>query len=379
MAKYTVEEIKNFQEMGILTEDDAAKLIESIMHKDNKFVSPRVSNIVNSQVEEIKKCVQMGIFSPEKGSELIKTIIDNENSRPAVTRQPSFSLSFDDYDPQEYPAICKYVPEHSGIEIYFKVKPSNLIIDALKRKGWKWHMAKKCWYAKKNTDTEATAKKLCGASYKPMPLTDKEQRKLDSCLKDIEKHGHFIREQLTEEWQEKNAALLAYAHTGGVAIRCVECSSEFYISADEIQYCRDNRKTHPKRCPNCRSKEDIAFIANHGTPYRNRVYDNWALGLTCIGTGQIREAKAAENDMKLAFEIPEKPYYDATNEQLVSYVKARAQEELAKVQAKYDSDHDLIRRIHCRAMAEYVWIIEGKYSKKLRNLAREYLELQPED
>lgn len=335
MAKYTVEEIINFKELGIISEETASKLIKEITYGENKC--------------------------------------------PAVNKESAPSVDTNDFDSRTYPVICKFVPEHSGIEIYFEKRPSNAILDELRVKGWKWHTVKKCWFVKKSPSAEAMAKKLCGTSYRPLPLTDRERRKLDSCLESIERHGHFIRELLTEEWQEKNAALLAYVHTGGVAIRCVECSSKFYVSADEIQYCRDNRKAHPKRCPNCRSKEDIAFIANHGTPYRNRVYDNWALGLKCIGTGQLREAKAAENDMRLVFEIPEEPHYDATNERLVAYVKKRAQEELSKVQEKYDSDHELIRRIHCTTMAEYVWIIEGKYSKRLRNLAREYLELPPED
>ena len=270
------------------------------------------------KVKEIIKLKEDGVISEEGAARIIEKLTQHENNRPVVNPRPD---PFTDYNPQMYPAICKFVPEHRGIEIYFEKRPPYDILEALKVKGWRWHKVKKCWFAKKDPYTEAMAKKLCGGSYQPLPLTDREERRLDSCLKDIEKHGHFIRERLTEEWQGKNAALLAYAHTGGVTIRCVACSSKFYVSADEIQYYRDNRKTHPKRCPNCRSKEDIAFIANHGTPYRNRVYDNWALGLTCIGTEQIREAKAAENDMKLVFEIPEEPHFDANNEQLVSYVK----------------------------------------------------------
>lgn len=328
-------------------------------------------------IEEIKRCQEEGILTEEDAAELIKKLTDLENNLPTATRQ--FSLQYDDYEPSECPAICKYVPEHCGIEIYFETKPSDLIIDALKRNGWRWHTAKKCWFAKKNSDTEATARKLCGASYRPMPLTDREQRKLNSCLNDIEKRGHLTRELLTEEWQQKHAVELASEHTGGMAICCTECSSEFYVSAAEIQYCRDNNRTHPKRCPNCRSEEDIAFIANHGTPYRNRIWDNLQLGMNCVGTGQIRWAMGASEAAKEIFEIPEQFNYDATNEKLVAYVKERAQEELAKLQKKYDSEAKMFRHSECRWMAEYVWIIEGKYSKRLRNLAREYLELPPED
>ena len=104
-----------------------------------------------------------------------------------------------------------------------------------------------------------------------------------------------------------------------------------------------------------------------------------ALGMNCVGTGQVRWSQGISEAMKEAFEIPEEPHYDATNEQLVAYVKVRAQEELSKVQEKYDSALDVIQRIHCRTMAEYVWIIEGKYSKRLRNLAREHLAFPLED
>ena len=38
--------------------------------------------------------------------------------------------------------------EHKGIEVYFDTKPQASIITALKEKFFKWHTAKKCWYAK---------------------------------------------------------------------------------------------------------------------------------------------------------------------------------------------------------------------------------------
>ena len=38
--------------------------------------------------------------------------------------------------------------EHNGVEVYFDTKPQASIITALKEKFFKWHTAKKCWYAK---------------------------------------------------------------------------------------------------------------------------------------------------------------------------------------------------------------------------------------
>ena len=38
--------------------------------------------------------------------------------------------------------------EHNGIEIYFDNKPAAQTRDTLKSDGFRWHNAKKCWYAK---------------------------------------------------------------------------------------------------------------------------------------------------------------------------------------------------------------------------------------
>ena len=208
-----------------------------------------------------------------------------------------------------------------------------------------------------------------------MTITNKQQRELDSCLKRFERQGHFLREQLTEQWYQKKAKELASKHTGGVVIRCVDCSSDFYVSADEIQYYRKNRKRHPRRCPNCRKKEDIAFLANNGTPYRNRVFDNMELGLSCVGTGQERWSKGMGEGARQAFYMPTQFTYDSTNEELVAWVNEQAREGLAKAQEKYDSTNELIRRFECSALAPYVWILDGSFSTRLYNLACEYVGL----
>jgi len=46
-----------------------------------------------------------------------------------------------------------------GIEIYFDNKPQQNIIDSLKANSYRWHNAKKCWYAKQNIKTIAEAQK----------------------------------------------------------------------------------------------------------------------------------------------------------------------------------------------------------------------------
>ena len=58
----------------------------------------------------------------------------------------------------------KFVPEHNGIEIYFEKKPTERVCQILRQNGWKWHGYKQCWYAKRNYQTEAFAKEMCGTT-----------------------------------------------------------------------------------------------------------------------------------------------------------------------------------------------------------------------
>lgn len=52
--------------------------------------------------------------------------------------------------------------EHKGIEVYFDTKPQASIIIALKEKFFKWHTAKKCWYAKATENNLQFIKNLLG-------------------------------------------------------------------------------------------------------------------------------------------------------------------------------------------------------------------------
>lgn len=52
--------------------------------------------------------------------------------------------------------------EHKGVEIYFDQKPEQNIITALKEKFFKWHTAKKCWYAKATENNLQFIKNLLG-------------------------------------------------------------------------------------------------------------------------------------------------------------------------------------------------------------------------
>ena len=54
--------------------------------------------------------------------------------------------------------------EHNGVEVYFDQKPQQNIITALKEKFFKWHTAKKCWYAKATADKMDFIQQLLGQS-----------------------------------------------------------------------------------------------------------------------------------------------------------------------------------------------------------------------
>lgn len=51
--------------------------------------------------------------------------------------------------------------EHKGIEITFKEKPEKSIRDMLKKVGFRWHNAKKLWYAKENEAVLKVAETIC--------------------------------------------------------------------------------------------------------------------------------------------------------------------------------------------------------------------------
>ena len=42
--------------------------------------------------------------------------------------------------------------EQNGIEVSFNAKPNREVIEALKEAGFRWHHAKKLWYAKQTQD-----------------------------------------------------------------------------------------------------------------------------------------------------------------------------------------------------------------------------------
>lgn len=56
--------------------------------------------------------------------------------------------------------------ECHGLELYFPEKPDEEILTQLKTARWRYHRAKKCWYAKQNDTNQEIAEQIAGGSIK---------------------------------------------------------------------------------------------------------------------------------------------------------------------------------------------------------------------
>lgn len=87
--------------------------------------------------------------------------------------------------------------EHNGIEITFDGKPEASILEALKAIGYRWHKAKKLWYAKQNPDTLALAQSLAdGATVTTEPDSTPAKK---SAVNTPESHKAYI-EAVNDIW-----------------------------------------------------------------------------------------------------------------------------------------------------------------------------------
>jgi len=79
--------------------------------------------------------------------------------------------------------MCQMVlnNDKNGVELYFESKPATNIIADLKEFGFRWHTAKKCWFAKQNQRTMSKANEL--AENKTAEIVGKEDKiEEDYCL-----------------------------------------------------------------------------------------------------------------------------------------------------------------------------------------------------
>lgn len=55
--------------------------------------------------------------------------------------------------------------ECHGLELYFPEKPDEEVLTQLKTARWRYHRAKKCWYAKQNDTNQEIAEQIAGGGY----------------------------------------------------------------------------------------------------------------------------------------------------------------------------------------------------------------------
>lgn len=70
--------------------------------------------------------------------------------------------------------------EFNGIELYFETKPNNDILTALKSHKFKWHTAKKCWFAKATDSNKEFVNGLTEHGTQPQILTENSQKMYNS-------------------------------------------------------------------------------------------------------------------------------------------------------------------------------------------------------
>ncbi|MGN1075068.1 MAG: LPD29 domain-containing protein [Eubacteriales bacterium] len=81
--------------------------------------------------------------------------------RIAASKAPASDQTQKPAQPAANLPRVEFNSEHDGVEIYFPGKPSDDILAALKAAGYRWHGAKKCWYASR---TEAHLQALRAAT-----------------------------------------------------------------------------------------------------------------------------------------------------------------------------------------------------------------------
>lgn len=70
--------------------------------------------------------------------------------------------------------------EFNGIELYFETKPNSDILTALKNHKFKWHTAKKCWFAKATDSNKEFVNGLTEHGTQPQILTENSQKRYNS-------------------------------------------------------------------------------------------------------------------------------------------------------------------------------------------------------
>lgn len=102
----------------------------------------------------------------------------------------------------------------NGIEISFEGKPDADTIEALKGAGFRWHRAKKVWYAKQTADRITLAKSMAELTTAPIenPQKDLKAQYMDTICREVwqdAKMQDFIRKDTAHVVQLDNGDLYA--------------------------------------------------------------------------------------------------------------------------------------------------------------------------
>ena len=86
---------------------------------------------------------------------------------PSLSHMTDTSILFDS-DKGGFPMNAKLVvnQECHGLELYFPEKPAEEVLTQLKSARWRYHQAKKCWYAKQNAANQKIAEQITGGNIK---------------------------------------------------------------------------------------------------------------------------------------------------------------------------------------------------------------------
>lgn len=139
-----------------------------------------------------------------------------------------------------------YNEEKKGIELYFDCKPDHAVLAQLKADGFRWHNAKRMWYAKRNERTDSLARELSGDGVISGALKKLDETATQGLWELTRTDG--IRSNMNTKWREKDVASRIRSHlrqrfpmcrfsvTSGDNRVYIEIkSSPFYKESDELK------------------------------------------------------------------------------------------------------------------------------------------------
>ena len=88
--------------------------------------------------------------------------------------------------------------EHNGIEVIFDTKPARDVLDALKAEGFRWHNARRLWYAKNTEKRLSVVQKIAGGE-KVEPASETPKKAANTAQK-VNKYGVKVGDLFYSSW-----------------------------------------------------------------------------------------------------------------------------------------------------------------------------------